>query len=172
MSTRFSGVVLGVVTDTDDPEGAGRVKVRYPWLGSEEQSNWASMTAPMAGDDRGLFWSPEKDDEVVLAFHHGDVAHPFIIGFTWNGVHRPPSGDGRQRVIRSVNGHTIRFVDSTPTSGDAGALIIEDGNQNTIIMSNGKITIKAMGRLELEGAQVVLKGPGWQRIVVPNGNPI
>lgn len=172
MSTRFNGVVIGVVCGLDDPEGQGRILVRYPWLGSDEESHWAPVAAPMAGGDRGVYFMPEEGDEVLLAFHHGDFAHPCVIGYMWNGVHAPPSEDVRQRMIRSKNGHMIRFVDSTEADGDRGALIIEDAHGNTISLHSAGITIKAVGVLNLDAPQIILGGAGYSRSVVQTSRPV
>ena len=83
-------------------------------------------------------------------------------------MQRPPSTDERQRMIRSKNGHTIRFVDSTPTAGNKGALIIEDAHGNTITMTNGRVSIHSQGSLELTGASVTIQN----RLVRPIGGPI
>src|SRR5213078_2910939 len=101
----------------------GRVKVRYPHL-SDTLTEWSSVSSIMAGADRGCFFMPEVDDEVLVAPQQGDWNHPFIIGFVWNPVQAPPSQDPRQRMIRSKNGHTIRFVDSPVEDGDQGNLVI------------------------------------------------
>ena len=71
-SSRVSGVVVGVVTNNQDPEGMGRVKVKFPWLSDEDESNWARVAAPMAGKERGFYFLPEVEDEVLVAFEHGD----------------------------------------------------------------------------------------------------
>ncbi len=75
-------------------------------------------------------------------------------------------------MIKTVNGHAIRFLDSTPANGDRGAVIIEDANGNKITLSNGKITIKSVAVLELDAPSITLKGPGYRRAVTPNNNPI
>ena len=62
---RIGGVVVGVVTNNQDPDGLGRVKVRFPWLSEEHESHWARMVTPMAGNDRGFYMLPEVDDEVL-----------------------------------------------------------------------------------------------------------
>ena len=172
MSTRFAGVVIGVVTNRDDPDHQGRVQVQFPWLDNELRSAWASIAAPMAGGGRGVFFMPEERDEVLLAFQHGDFDHPFIVGFMWNGVHEPPSSDVRQRMIRSVNGHCIRFVDSTPDAGSSGALIIEDAHGNTVTMTNAKVSVRSQAVLELYAPTIVLSGPGYSRVVLPTTKPI
>jgi uncharacterized protein involved in type VI secretion and phage assembly len=161
------GIVIGKVTEVADPDGTGRIKVRYPWL-EDTKTEWASVASIMAGGDRGCFFMPEPDDEVVLGFHHGDWDHPFVLGFLWNPVQAAPSTDVRQRMIRSKNGHTIRMVDSTPSGGNKGALIIEDGNGNVITLTNGIVTIRSRGHLRLTGATMDIMG----RQVKPIGGPI
>lgn len=170
MSTRFSGVVVGVVTRVDDPENRGRIQVRYPWIGSDDNSTWASVAAPMAGAGRGMFFMPEVDDEVLLAFEHGDFAHAYVIGFMWNGVHEPPSPTPKQRMIESTNGHSLRLVDIPIGEGSKGALILHDGHGNAIAMSNTRMVIKCVGQLEIDAREVVIKGKGWERKLVANNN--
>lgn len=153
-----SGVVIGKVTNNKDPEGLGRIEVRFPWLGENAPRRWASVASIMAGGDRGAFFMPEKDDEVLLAFDQGDWDHAYIIGFLWNPVQKPPSHDERQRMIRSKNGHTIRLLDPSPELGNKGALIIEDAHGNTITMTNALMRINCVGRLEITGTSVSIQG--------------
>ena len=86
---RILGVVTGVVTNNKDPDKLGRVKVRFPWLSDTDESWWARVASPMAGKDRGVFFLPEVDDEVLVAFEHGDPRFPYVIGALWNGSTPP-----------------------------------------------------------------------------------
>ena len=95
---RVAGVAIGIVTSVNDPEGRGRVRLNFPWL-DLNSSDWAPVAAPMAGSKRGVFFMPEVDDEVLVAFEHGDFDHPFVVGFLWNGVDKPPETDRKNRVI-------------------------------------------------------------------------
>jgi hypothetical protein len=95
-----------------------------------------------------------------------------VVGFLWNGKDEPPADHVRLRRIQSVNGHRISFIDATPSGGSKGALVIEDAHGNTISLSNGKITIKSVGLLELNAPLITLQGPGYRRVVTPNSNPI
>jgi phage baseplate assembly protein V len=175
---RIRGIVIGKVTAVVDPQKQGRVQVQFPWLDDQLQSAWASVVAPFAGNDRGLFFMPEVGDEVVVAFVHGDFSQAFILGATWNGTAAAPSPDPRQRMIRSKNGHTIRFVDSTPNAGNEGALIVEDAHGNRVVMTNGVMRITAQSTLMIEADTIVLSGrpvggtPPWLRTVTPSNNPI
>ena len=75
-------------------------------------------------------------------------------------------------MFKSKNGHTIRFLDSTPAGGDKGAIVIEDAHKNRITLSNAQITIRSTGTLVLEGANIVLRVNGVYRAVAHNGNVI
>jgi uncharacterized protein involved in type VI secretion and phage assembly len=171
--SRVFGLVLGVVVDVDDPEGEGAVRVEYTAMEGHPISRWAPIVRPMAGKDRGVWLVPEVGDEAALAFHSGDPNRPYVLGFLYNGIDVAPSTAVRERLIRSVNGHTIRFIDSTPTpGGNKGALAIEDASGNTIVLANGKITIRSRGVLELDAPVIVLGGTTYKRVVTPNSNPI
>jgi len=162
------GFVIGKIVEVNDPEALGRVKVRYPHL-SDTLTEWSSVASIMAGGDRGCFFMPEIDDEVLVAPQQGDWNHPFIIGFVWNPVQGPPSQDPRQRMIRSKNGHTIRMLDSDPVDGNKGALVIEDPHGNVITMTDWGITIHSVGTLNISaGAAVNILG----RPVRSIGGPI
>ena len=113
---RIWGVVIGIVTNNQDPDAMGRVKVRFPWRDDGDESYWARIATLMAGDDRGCFFLPEVGDEVLVAFDHGDIHHPYILGALWNGVDTPPetNADGKNNIrkIKSRSGHEIIFDDN------------------------------------------------------------
>ncbi len=118
-------VVVGIVTNNQDPDGMGRVKLRFPWLEEGTESNWVRIATPMAGQDRGMFFLPEVNDEVLVSFEHGDLNRPYVLGALWNGEDNPPetNSDGRNNIrkIRSRSGHEIIFDDN----GDAGQEKVE-----------------------------------------------
>jgi len=111
---------------------------------------------------------PENGDEVLVAFDHGDFDHAFIIGYPWNPVQPPPSSHPGERMIRSREGHTIRFVDSPDNGGSQGALIIEDAHGNVITMTNGVMTVNASVHLTINAVSMTIMG----RPVNPLGGPI
>jgi uncharacterized protein involved in type VI secretion and phage assembly len=153
---RMYGVVMGLVTNNQDPDGMGRVRVKFPWLSDDHESWWARVATPMAGPSRGVYFLPEVDDEVLVAFEHGDLRFPYVIGSLWNGKDAPPetNGDGKNnlRVIHSRSGHLIRLDD---TDGDEKIEVIDKTGNNslTIKSSDNSITITCAGRLRLEASQ-------------------
>lgn len=140
------GVVTGIVTNNQDPDGLGRVKVKIPRISGEDESNWARIVSFMAGGDRGAFFLPEVEDEVLVVFEYGDISRPFVIGSLWNGVDKPPenNGDGENniRVIKSRSGHVIRLDD---TDGAEKIEIIDKSEKNliTIDTAENKISISS-----------------------------
>lgn len=112
---RTYGVVTGIVTDNKDPEELGRLKVKFPWFSDNNETDWIRMTTFMAGGVRGSFFLPEVGDEVLVAFEHGNINRPYIIGALWNGADKPPetNSDGKNNVrkIKSRSGHELIFND-------------------------------------------------------------
>lgn len=112
---KIKGVAVGVVTNNKDPQGMGRVKVRFPWRENQDESHWARIATLMAGKDRGSFFLPEVGDEVLVAFEREDIRHPYVIGGLWNGQDKPPetNSDGKNNIrkIKSRSGHEIIFND-------------------------------------------------------------
>jgi len=163
-----NGVMVGTVIEVDDPAGEARIKVDFPWMGGQSNSSWAAVAAPMAGNGRGVYFMPEPGDEVLVAFDHGDVNQPVVLGYMWSGRDKPPSPSVHERIIQSVNGHKIRFMDPQPAAGDKGGIVIEDAHGNRVVLSNGKITISSVAVLELQAPTITING----RVVSPNSNPI
>jgi len=151
--TRIFGVVVGLVTNNKDPDQLGRVKVKFPWLSETDESYWARIATPMAGNNRGLFLLPEVDDEVLVAFEHGLMEHPYIVGALWNGKDKPPEknedGKNNLRFLKSRSGHIIRLDD---TEGSEKVEIIDKSAKNkiTIDVASNTITITSEAKIELK----------------------
>lgn len=171
-SSRIQGVVIGLVTNTRDPEKLARVKLKFPWLSDSDESDWARVATPMAGRERGLQLMPEVDDEVLVAFEHGDMRFPYVLGVLWNGKDRPPqdNADGRNnvRVLKSRGGLEIRLTDE---QGKEKIEILDKSGRNRIVIdaagkaitiaADGDVTISApQGTLKLEARTIEMKATG------------
>ena len=152
---RFYGVVVGIVTNNKDPDDLHRVKVRFPWLSNDVESYWARVAAPMAGKNRGAYFLPEVDDEVLVAFEHGQVDHPYVVGSLWNGKDNAPEsnadGENNHRTLRSRSGHVLRFNDK---SGNETIEIIDKTGNNKVVIdsANNSITIEAKSDITIKSA--------------------
>lgn len=140
---RGMGVVIGVVTNIEDPDDLGRVRVKFPWFSEEDESEWARVATLMAGKERGSVFLPEVDDEVLVAFEHGDMRRPFVIGALWNGVDGLPpefTNDGKNNVrfIKSRSGHLIKLDD---TEGSEKIEIIDKAGTNLLVIDTAENTI-------------------------------
>jgi phage protein D/phage baseplate assembly protein gpV len=87
-SAHVDSIVVGVVTNNNDPEQRGRVKVKFPFL-SDTETFWAPVTLPAAGKERGLSMLPVPDEQVVVAFENGDPSYPVVLGSVFNGKDTP-----------------------------------------------------------------------------------
>jgi uncharacterized protein involved in type VI secretion and phage assembly len=152
--------MIGLVTDNKDPQKLGRVKVKFPLLSERDTTWWSPIIMLGAGKNRGWFFIPEIDDEVLCLFEHGELDRPLVVGALWNGKDTPPDKNGGgnpRRMIKSRQGSKITFDD------DEMKLIIEDGTGKgriTFDSSANKIIIEA-----LEG-DVCLQSPRGEMKIV------
>ncbi|HKF75340.1 MAG TPA: VgrG-related protein [Candidatus Dormibacteraeota bacterium] len=194
------GVVIAQVTNNDDPEKLGRVKLKFPWLSDGYESDWARMAQMGAGPDSGACFLPEVNDEVLVAFELGDVRRPIVVGGLYNGQDRPRLGDGlidngkvQRRGIVSRRGHRLVFLDDPGKSGialvTAGGSIriaLNETKNEIHVFCQGKVRIEAQDELSISsqqrvsieaGTQLELKGPAGVKVessgpVEVSGTPI
>jgi uncharacterized protein involved in type VI secretion and phage assembly len=159
---RVHGVTLGVVTDVDDPQRLGRVKVRLPWISDTVESAWARLAAPWAGASRGAYFVPEVDDEVLVAFRHGDLGFPYVLGALWSDGAPPPEATPRleRRGLRSRSGHELTLDDSA----GRGKVTLRSAAGQEIALDDtagaSKVTISGAGgtlTIELDAATSAIK---------------
>jgi phage protein D len=164
---QINGVVVGVVSNIEDPKDLSRVKVAFPSLADKQESDWVRRATPDAGPTRGVQWTPEVGDEVLVAFEHGDLNRPYILGSLWNGKSAPPlktseaasGGKVKQRVIQSKAGHVVILDD---TDGAEKIVIRDktkkneveiDSKTNAITITSSKdLTIKASGKVDISNS--------------------
>lgn len=172
---RWYGCHVAVVTDLADPDGQGRIKITLPWSpdgGGDRYDAWARVATLFAGDNRGSWFMPDVDDEVLVVFEGGDVRWPCVIGGLWNGRDRPPtSPDARnvKKIIRSRNGVQITIEDqngqeklkletpggcSITLKDGPGTIEAQDSNGNSVKLEPAGITVNASARVVINASQV------------------
>ncbi len=176
LAPAVSGLQIGVVTQlADDPAAEHRIRVKVPVAGADEQGVWSRIATLDAGNQRGTFFRPEVDDEVVLGFLHGDPAQPVVLGMLHSSAKPPPleaSEDNHQKTYVSRSGIRLLFDDEetvatfeTPggnrlilTDADGG-IVLEDQNGNKLTMDSAGIALESEGEIALT-AQSDLKAEG------------
>ena len=169
------GVYPALVTDIKDPDNQGRVKVTLPWApdtASARYEAWARLATLLGGNNRGSWFIPDTNDEVLVAFEGGDPRRPYVVGALWNGSDAPPdsmdgAGKNYRKVLRSRNGVKITLDDQdgqeklileTPggqklTMKDGpGAVLIEDGNGNSVKLETAGITVTASAKVTINAS--------------------
>lgn len=168
---RWPSVVTAIVTNTDDPKDWGRVKLKFPWMEEDAESDWARVVGIGAGPEAGLYIIPEVGDEVLVTFSHGNFSQPYVLGGLWNGKHElPPEGasaaNGEKPLVRtwrSRAGHQITVYDDDKDKID---LQTSAGHQVSLDDANRKITITSSNGLTL-----TLDDSG-SKITIESGNEI
>ncbi|MFY7830319.1 MAG: VgrG-related protein [Pseudanabaena sp.] len=152
-------MLVGIVTNNQDPDKLGRVKVKFPTLTEADESNWARVVGVGAGANRGFDCLPEVDDEVLVAFEHGDIHRPYVIGGVWNGTDAPPTvvtdsvvgGKVRLRTFKTRVGHQLQFVEEDKGAVKKGVYLntidghnlqLDDSSKVISLTSTGDITVK------------------------------
>jgi len=166
----YGGVVPGIVKSLDDPDGLGRIELIFPKTSESVRSGWARVAAALAGKDRGAFFMPEIDDEVLVAFEDGDFHCPYIVGFLWNGVDTTPETTHKNRVIKTPGGHQLRFEDTDGAkkvivrSNDDHEIEIDDAAQTiTIKTKSGALSVTlndSAQSIKLQGGGRILEMSG------------
>ena len=166
----IQGVVPAMVTNVEDPDGMCRVKVKYPWIDDAIESDWIRIASPMAGPERGILFVPEVNDEVLVAFEHGDPHRAYMLGALWNGKDKPamsPSevisgGVINKRVIKTRSGHTIILDDTDGAEQiiirdktEANEMVIDSAENSMTISVDGDFRVVAQGKITLESKEAM-----------------
>src|SRR4051812_10118757 len=174
---RWYGAFPALVTDIKDPDGQGRVKISLPWsadTGGASYENWARLATLMGGNNRGSWFIPDVEDEVLVAFEGGDPRRPYVVGSLWNGSDAPPAtmdGSGRNplKVLCSRNGVKVTLDDNdgqeqlvleTPggqkitLKDGAGSIEIVDSNGNSVKLESSGITVDAAAKVTISASQI------------------
>ncbi|MDQ1738354.1 MAG: hypothetical protein QOE53_6, partial [Pseudonocardiales bacterium] len=178
------GVVIGQVSDAQDPQHQGRVRLSYPWLSDSYVSDWARTVQVGAGKDRGAMVVPEVGDEVLVIFEQGDIDRPYVLGGLFNGVDTPKasgvalidpgSGAVNRRSLISRRGHRVDLLDEdgktegvcVSSSDDKLKLVLDATATTVTVHSDGSVTVEGKGgvvvdsgssKLELKGGEISIK---------------
>ena len=180
-ASKMRGVYLATVIETKDGQDnpGFRVKVKYSWLSDQEKAYWARIAVPMGGADRGTYFLPETDDQVLIVFEHGDINRPLVIGALWSKKQEPVETNGsaknNTKLIKSRAGHRLIFDDQQGAEKitivdktKKNKIVIDSVNKIVKIESDGDIVIKSAANFILHsnalkiGTSAKLTGKGQQ----------
>jgi hypothetical protein len=182
VENRYYGKYRAIVTDNQDPEKRGRLKVKVPALLGETEIGWAMPCFPYGGGaDRGFYMIPEAQDGIWVEFEAGQISFPIWSGTWWAQDETPKGADGAEpapdlKLIKTKSGHVIQFDDS---SGCAAITIVDQQGNKVVMDANGlsidtasrdisvkgmQITLEATSVLNLKGATVNVEASGTATI--------
>lgn len=163
--------MTGIVTNNKDPESRFRVKVKFPWLSDAEESEWAPVAQAMVGNAYGAALLPEVNDEVLVAFDHGDVRAPVVLGGLYNGIDKPAetsavvvkNGKVVSRRLETRTKQRMVFSDDQGTkqglslhTGDDQQVVTLDQTGGSVTVTGKKIVISSSAQtVEITAAQDV-----------------
>jgi phage protein D len=184
-----ASLVVGLVTNNNDPEQMGRVRVKYPSLSDSDESAWARIATPSAGNGRGLLMLPQVDEEVIVGFEHGDTRRPIVVGSLFNGRDKPgdeliQNKDGSfglvsnekihehskkdfeiksdQKLTIEVQSDMTEKVQGSFKNNTTGSYTVEGAS--TVNVKGANVTVEASGSLTLKGATVSIQGSGMVEV--------
>lgn len=178
----IKGLHVGIVSQLEeDPNGEDRILVKIPIINNEEQGIWCRVASPDAGENRGIFFRPEIEDEVIVGFVNEDPNNAIVLGMLHSSGKPAPivaSDDNHQKGIVTRSEMKVLFDDEKKSIGietpagkkitldeDQGVIIIEDENSNVITIDSAGIKMESAGNIELiasgdvtiEGTNVSIK---------------
>jgi phage protein D len=152
-------LVVGIVTNNNDPDQAGRVRVKYPTLSDSEESAWARVASVSAGNQRGLMMLPQPDEEVIVGFEQGDTRRPIVLGSLFNGKDKPgqellQNRDGSFAVVSNEKGfiHTKKDLE---IKSDQKMVVDVQSDQTSKVAGN--MTHETTGSGKLKAQQYTLE---------------
>lgn len=167
-----SGLQIGIVTALEnDPDGEDRIKIRLPLINTTEEGIWARIATLDAGNQRGTYFRPEIDDEVIVGFLNDDPRHPVVLGMCHSSAKPAPEAakdDNHHKGYVSREKLKLSFDDEkkiigleTPAgnkftmSEDAKGITLEDQNGNKITLDDSGIKIESVKDLILKASKDV-----------------
>jgi phage baseplate assembly protein V len=167
---RIHEPVIGIVTDIRDEQKLCHIKVKIPTLPIAENTYWCTWISIGGGKDRGWFSLPEVDDEVLIAFEHGEINRPIVLGALWNGKDKAPdnNSDGKdaRRKWKSKSGHTITleddagFIEMKDGAGIGTVKIDAKGNSITVTAAQGDVSVKCKDEFAVVAGEIAITAKG------------
>ncbi|MEM6635164.1 MAG: phage baseplate assembly protein V [Pseudomonadota bacterium] len=154
------------VSDNQDPENLGRLKLTIPSVLGEAASDWALPCVPYGGGgDFGMLAVPPIGAQVIVEFLEGDISSPVWTGTFWRQASEMPAeyAATTTKILKTESGHVLTFED-------------EDGAEQITLQSTAEaeLVMDPDGGIQLtdsQGATVTLDASAGEITVADaNGN--
>ena len=193
----IEGLQIGIVTKLEsDPDGEDRIMVRIPVIHKDDEGAWCRISSLDAGKERGMFFRPEINDEVIVGFINNDPRHGVVLGMLNSSALPAPitaaddnhekgyvsrgkmkmifNDDKKSITMETPGGHKIEITE------DDKKIQLQDMNGNKIIMNEDGITIesikdikmKAARDVKMEGTNMNMKGSAQTKVEGGSGAEI
>ena len=173
--TKCETQVAVVKENVEDPDGLGRVRVNFGWQEPNDLSPWLRIVTPHAGDNKGMYFIPELEEEVLIGFENGDPDRPFVMGSLYHGKNMPEDFKESKNLIKAIRTQSNNEIQLYDEQGKESILIFNRDNQNEIILTldeGGKIRIKTDNLLEMVAKDITMSASNDFDITVGNNMTI
>lgn len=163
------------VTDNVDPECLGRVRVTFAWQFENNQfdreyiySPWIRVEQPYGGLEKGFYFIPEVNEEVMIDFEGGNAEMPYVRSSLFNGedyndkswASKKCVDTNEVKAIRTRNGHTVEIHDK----GKGGYIKIYDNKKNNYVLTFSTdqklIKLESSGNIQLDAKNDIIMHAG------------
>ncbi len=164
----------GVVTSLDDPDGLGRIKVKFPEFETEVESGWLRLLFPAASAEFGHLFMPELDDEVIVLRGGDDAFNSMVVlGAVYSAKHKPPnteiaSGKLERSQIVTRTGHELTFDEAS--GSEKITLKTGDGKYELVLDQGGQLDITSDQKINITGGADITVDAGMGNVVVKAGS--
>jgi uncharacterized protein involved in type VI secretion and phage assembly len=166
-----TGLVIGLVTNIDDKDKLGRIRVKFAALGEAIESSWARIASPGAGADAGMSFMPQVGDEVVVGFEHGDTRRPIVLGALHNTIDKPHEKmrgdkDGGSFVVYGRKDAELNVQKQLVIAAKEHMTMTVESGQN----GPGDMKLEAKDKIEIKaGSTVKFESTGEMTVKSPAG---
>jgi len=170
---------IGFITDNQDPDKLGRVKMSVFMARTSFTSDWLPVICGFAGDDKGIYSLPDSGDLVLALFTDNSYRQGYVLGGLWpqqavlplseenSDADLNSDGNNSLHYLRSRSGQRIIFDDTEGAGkiqilGCDGSVRIELDGENEVInlISETDISISSAGTLTLSAEDILIESEG------------
>jgi len=163
----FASAQRAKVKKNDDEEHLGRVRVQFLWQEEQDDSlktPWIRIAQPHGGNDKGFFFIPEIDEEVIVDFENGNAEKPYVVGTLYHGKKHPGEkwypGNNEVKAIRTRSGHTVEIHDKGEGEKEGGYICIYDNKSKNYVLTFSTdeklIELKSKGDIKLNAENDII----------------